>query len=671
MRMKISLFPSLLLACLLFLAGVGKEGYAQSKIIGSVFNEKAEPIGEVLISVAGGDYIKTLRNGSFQVLPKVAKPKYEVTDFNIKGYRVKRLEGNNPFNVHVTPATQLKGKVIDKLKRNKKFTVTLQDENETEGTMTQADGFFQLNNISLSLLSDATHNLKFWVDNVLVDAKHIRFEHHNTVVYIFVPNDEKFEPDIDLSYEEAKIPEEKLTEPKEEPNKEDFLAEFSKITANLLDDRQEQQKRAKRLKTEVANLTEKLRNAKNIPAKEREDLIRYMTLMEDTFSDNDSLFSIYQAESKAEIAKMQRIIQQKDSLRNVAENKTKQVEQEKDRIEAEKKYNELQFQTRIFIFSIIVVVLVALVFLFFFYNRIIKRQRDQLQIIGNKLAEKVEEVNQQKEEILTQRDDLEQKSKQLEYAYGQMTSSIVSAERIQNAILDSPKELLARFADGFVLYYPRDIVSGDFYWCTQKDENILVGVIDCTGHGVPGAFMTMLGHSLLNYIINDQGVTHPNEVLTLLDKQVHQSLHQNSREDNYVGMDMALLCLDYKQKLVHFAGAKHYILRMSQGELTELKGAKFPIGITRFTKNGNFEEQTFPLVSGDCFYFQSDGLTDQIAEIEGKRKKFTKKRYLDFILAHYELPFAKQQKALEEDFATWKGDNMQTDDITVVGIKIT
>jgi serine phosphatase RsbU (regulator of sigma subunit) len=367
---------------------------------------------------------------------------------------------------------------------------------------------------------------------------------------------------------------------------------------------------------------------------------------------------------------MQRIIQQKDSLRNVAENKTKQVEQEKDRIEAEKKYNELQFQTRIFIFSIIVVVLVALVFLFFFYNRIIKRQRDQLQIIGNKLTEKVEEVNQQKEEILTQRDDLEHKSKQLEYAYGQMTSSIVSAERIQKAILDSPEELLARFADGFVLYYPRDIVSGDFYWCTQKDENILIGVIDCTGHGVPGAFMTMLGHSLLNYIINDQGVTHPNEVLTLLDKQVHQSLHQNSREDNYVGMDMALLCLDYKQKLVHFAGAKHYILRMSQGELTELKGAKFPIGITRFTKNGNFEEQTFPLVSGDCFYFQSDGLIDQIAEIEGKRKKFTKKRYLDFILTHYQLPFDKQKKAIEEYFATWKGDNMQTDDITVVGIKI-
>jgi serine phosphatase RsbU (regulator of sigma subunit) len=658
------------LYCLLCV-GAGK-GVAQSKITGTLYNEKSEPLGEVHIRVGQSDYYKTLRNGSLQVFPKVTKQKYEAIDIDVIGYRVKRVEGNSHLNIYVTPATQIRGSVVDKLKRNKKFKVRLQDKNEDEETTTQPNGSFVLNHVSRELLANPNINLKFSVDDIQVDTEHIKFEDNGTRVLLFVPNTAKVEEDFDIYFEEGKVQtdEKKPQEEKNLPEKSTFVDEFNKITENLLDDRQEQQKRAKRLKNEVKNLATKLRDFKNLPAKEREELIKYMMLLEDTFNDNDSLFSIYQSESKAEIAKMQRIIQEKDSLKTVAENKTAQVEKEKERIEAEKRYNELQFQTRIFIFSIILGVLLLLVFVFYYYNRIFKKQRDQLQIIGNELAEKVEEINQQKEEILTQRDDLEKKSKQLEYAYGQMTASIVSAERIQKAILDSPNEVLDKFADGFVLYYPRDIVSGDFYWCLQKEDITTLSVIDCTGHGVPGAFMTMLGNSLLNYIVNDQGITQPNTVLTLLDKQVQQALHQNTKEENYVGMDMAFLCLDYKNKQVRFAGAKHYVLHASKGDLVEIKGAKFPIGITKFKADYHFEEQTLPLVSGDCFYLQSDGFEDQIAEMEGRRKKLTKKRYIECITQHCQKPFAVQKQKLEQLFEDWRNENAQTDDITVVGVKI-
>jgi|GEM_PF-3318237 len=646
-------------------------GFGQSKVSGTVFNEKLEVVGDVLIAVGQGEYIKTNRNGSFQVSPKVFKQKYELTDFSIPGYRVKKIDGNSSFNIFVTPATQLRGRVIDKLKRNKRFKVTLQDENENEETTTQIDGSFLLNNISANLLTSTSKTIKFWIDDIEVDNKHIKFQNNKAEVVLFVPNEQESSEDVDISYEDG-TPEEIIKDDKKntKEEKDDFIKEFTKITENLLDDRQEQQKRAKRLRTELATLTRKFAADKNITPEEREKLIQYMGLLEETFLDNDSLFASYQQESKAEIAKMQQVILQKDSLNKVATKYIAKVEGEKKRIQAEKELNELRFRTNIFIYSVILIVLLLLVFVFLFYNNVIKQQRNQLKIAHNRLAEKIEEINQQNEEISTQRDDLDAKSKQLEYVYGQITASIVSAERIQHAILDSKEEILENFKEGFVIYYPRNIVSGDFYWSTRKDDIVTLGVIDCTGHGVPGAFMTMLGHSLLNYIINEQGITRPNEVLTLLDKQVHQALHQNNKGDNYVGMDMALLCFDYKEKVVHFAGAKHYVLRISQGQIIEMKGAKFPIGMTKFKTDYHFEEQTFPLLTGDCFYLQSDGLQDQMTETEGRRKKFSKKRYTEFILAHHQLPFHKQKKCLEEVFADWQNKEQQTDDVTVVGVKI-
>lgn len=643
--------------------------YAQQKLTGTVFNEKAEPVGDVLIRVGQSEFIKTNRNGSFQVTPKVIKQKYEATDFVISGYRVKRLEGNSPFNVFVTPATQIRGKVIDKLKRKRNFRVLLQEENESEQTHTQPNGDFVLNNIPVNTLANASQSIKFWVDDVQVDAKHIRFENNNTLVFLSIPNEEKPSDEIEFYMEEI-LPKKKENNAEIPETANSIVDEFNKINENLLDDRQEQQRRAKRLKNELTSLTDKLLATKNISKSERENLLKYANLLEATFSDNDSLFSIFQSESKAEINKMQRLVQQKDSLRNIAERKTAKVEAEKQQIQAEKELNELRFRTNIFILSVILFALICVIFIFFFYNRIIRKQRNELQTLSNKLSEKVEEVNQQNEEILTQRDDLDAKGKQLEYAYSQIKSSIVSAERIQNAILDSTDELLEHFADGFVLYYPRDIVSGDFYWCSKKEQIITLGVIDCTGHGVPGAFMTMLGHSLLNYIINEQNISHPNEILTRLDSQVHQALHQNNREDNYVGMDMALICLDYANQVVRFAGAKHYALRYSKGQVFEIKGAKFPIGITKFKTDYHFEEQTFPLVAGDCYYLQSDGLEDQIAQVEGKRKKFSKKRYVEFLTENHTLPFPTQRQKLEKDFKNWQDRETQTDDVTVVGIKV-
>jgi two-component system, sensor histidine kinase LadS len=288
-------------------------------------------------------------------------------------------------------------------------------------------------------------------------------------------------------------------------------------------------------------------------------------------------------------------------------------------------------------------------------NRLIADQNRQLEI---KVVERTAEVVEQKELI-------EQKNKKI-------TDSIRYAKRIQQAILGSEVEVTQRLGEAFLYFSPKDIVSGDFYWISSPkndaDERIVMAAADCTGHGVPGAFMTMLGNALLNEIVDEDGITQPNLVLAELDKRLINLLQKQVSDFQIAdGMDIVVLCIDKKANAVEISAALNPMYYVRNNEIVEIKGSKFPIGGSHQKEAKVFGLQTISTQSGDCFYIFSDGYQDQFSS-DGQ--KFMKKRMREYILSIHNLPMKTQHQQLAQTIETWKGDKGQTDDILVIGFRV-
>lgn len=255
---------------------------------------------------------------------------------------------------------------------------------------------------------------------------------------------------------------------------------------------------------------------------------------------------------------------------------------------------------------------------------------------------------------------LEQKNKDF-------TDSVIYAKRIQEAILPSPSELYNAYNNSFLLYKPRDIVSGDFYWFGKVNDIFVWAVADCTGHGVPGAFMSLIGNEFLHQIINNSFVSGPDQALFLLDKQITRALHQSGNDkETKDGMDIGL-CVMHKNNFCQFAGAHIPLYLVRNNQITEFEGQKESIGgFKYFTKD--FYSHEFTLQKGDCLYMTTDGYLDQFGGEQGK--KFMKKRFKQLMLSINKLPMNEQKKIMEQEIETWQGHRKQTDDILVVGIKI-
>ncbi|TAH30120.1 MAG: PAS domain S-box protein [Cytophagales bacterium] len=259
---------------------------------------------------------------------------------------------------------------------------------------------------------------------------------------------------------------------------------------------------------------------------------------------------------------------------------------------------------------------------------------------------------------------------ELEKKNRDITASIEYAQRIQQAILPNEKVIGKGFMDHCILYIPKDIVSGDFYWYAEKNEHALIAAVDCTGHGVPGAFMSLIGYSNLNKIVIEKGITEPSVILNNLDKDVQETLRQH--EDNSQsrdGMDIALCSLNIFEKKLSYAGAYRTMYVFSQsGELREFKGNSFPIGGNfKFNRPKIFTQHDIYLEEGDTIYIFSDGYHDQFGG-EDNRKYMTKqfKEYLGKIQGY---SLTTQRDLLEQEFLNWKGDNKQMDDILVIGLR--
>ncbi len=258
--------------------------------------------------------------------------------------------------------------------------------------------------------------------------------------------------------------------------------------------------------------------------------------------------------------------------------------------------------------------------------------------------------------------ELEKKNKDI-------TSSIEYAQRIQEAILPSEKLIGKGFLQHFVMYIPKDIVSGDFYWFAEKNEHALIAAVDCTGHGVPGAFMSIIGYSNLNQIVIEQGITQPDVILTKLDQEVAEVLKQ--KEENSQsrdGMDIALCSLNIFEKTLSYAGAYRPLLLIRDNELIEFKGNPYPIGGNfKYKKAKHFTSHDIKLEEGDTLYIFSDGYPDQFGGEENR--KFTTKRFKNLLLEIQPEPMDIQKNILIQTFQEWKADYKQMDDILIIGLR--
>jgi serine phosphatase RsbU (regulator of sigma subunit)/ligand-binding sensor domain-containing protein len=294
-------------------------------------------------------------------------------------------------------------------------------------------------------------------------------------------------------------------------------------------------------------------------------------------------------------------------------------------------------------------------------------------------------LEQQREEISAQRDEIEQQHRHVLAQQASIEASIRYAQRIQEALLPRERALVRLGLQGFILFKPRDVVSGDFYWVEPVGSHIALAAADCTGHGVPGAFMSMLGVAFLNDVVKQRGITRADEVLNQLRSAVKQALRQETRNgETYDGMDMAFCLLHLPTGELRYAGAHNALcivrsaeappvqanrLRTMEGNgrvLYELLPDKQPIGV--FLREKPFQEQVVKVLPGDLLYLYSDGYYDQIGGDAGR--KLMSRHFKQLLLEVATLPMPQQRVALQAHFEQWQGAYKQVDDVVVMGVQL-
>ncbi|MCB0395159.1 MAG: SpoIIE family protein phosphatase [Flavobacteriales bacterium] len=280
-------------------------------------------------------------------------------------------------------------------------------------------------------------------------------------------------------------------------------------------------------------------------------------------------------------------------------------------------------------------------------------------------------AQQHLEEKVTERTEtITRQKNELEFAYNEIRDSIKYARRIQESILPPKDVVKSLLPDAFVLYRPKDIVSGDFYWIDQKGDVVMIAAVDCTGHGVPGAFMSIMGHSKLNQVVSHLGdKVDAAEILNNLNTEVSNSLKKSSLEESAKdGMDITFCAINLQTRELQFAGAYNPLYLIRDGIFREVKGDKFPIGIFLGKQTLPFTNHTLKLQENDVFYLFSDGYVDQFGG--PRNKKFMSARFKSLLMDIYHLPMEEQSTILEENLDEWRNGSEQVDDILVMGVRV-
>lgn len=296
------------------------------------------------------------------------------------------------------------------------------------------------------------------------------------------------------------------------------------------------------------------------------------------------------------------------------------------------------------------------------FNKMIAELEELYRDLEQKVKDRTAEVVAQKEEIECQRDLLAEQQKHI-------MDSIQYSKRLQTAILPTHEFIKELFPESFVYYKPKDIISGDFYWFHQHGNKRYFSAIDCTGHGVPGALVSMVGQNWLNYAVKDLQLEKPSEILDALNNGVKATFKEKDDDTSVKdGMDLALCCVDYDTMTLEFAGAYNPVLIISNGEHTQIKGDKFPIGAFFRGNAGAFTNHTVKVNRNDIVYVFSDGFADQFGGPDNF--KFLTKRFRELLIQIHQKPLSEQYEILDSTLKDWIGSLEQVDDITVIGIKI-
>ncbi len=289
------------------------------------------------------------------------------------------------------------------------------------------------------------------------------------------------------------------------------------------------------------------------------------------------------------------------------------------------------------------------------FNMMIAQLESYYYELEEKVRERTVKIEKQKEEIEEQKKHI--------------MDSIYYARRIQNAILPSLQLINKHLDNYFILYLPKDIVSGDFYWMHEADNLFMMAAVDCTGHGVPGAFMSIVGFNQLNHAVNVKKARKAGTILDELNMGVITTLNENDDESSIKdGMDMALCTFNFEAKKAEFAGANNPLILIRDKQIIKYKGDRFPIGVFEGEKSQRFKNIEIDILEGDCIYLFSDGYADQFGGPEGK--KFMNRRFEELLLEMNGMPMASQKDFLIERLNNWKGSIDQVDDILVIGIKV-
>jgi serine phosphatase RsbU (regulator of sigma subunit) len=319
----------------------------------------------------------------------------------------------------------------------------------------------------------------------------------------------------------------------------------------------------------------------------------------------------------------------------------------------------LEKQKLVLYFVIFALVLVSFLGYYIYRGYRIKKEANI------KLEEKNRTISLQKDEIEKQRDLAAAQRDQIAYQKKHITDSIMYAKRIQTALMPS-LELFSDKLEHFVLYKPLAIVSGDFYWVANHGKLQIIIAADCTGHGVPGAFMSMLGVTMLNEIVAGKQIVMPDQIIEELRKGIIKALNQVENEDSVKdGMDIAVCAVDFEKDILYFSGANNPLYLVRDGELIHYRADKMPVAI--HYKMVPFTLHTIELKKGDAFYIFSDGYADQFGG--PKQKKFMSMQLKETIVAMADKPMLQQGERLNEIFEEWRGDSAQVDDVVLIGIR--
>lgn len=371
-----------------------------------------------------------------------------------------------------------------------------------------------------------------------------------------------------------------------------------------------------------------------------------------------------QKELTATEARLDSVISEKERRIEELKQKEEELRKKEEELEGMKGVLSVFKSTTIGISIILILALVSGLLLYRAYQA-------RLQL-NKQLEAKNEEIESQRDQLMVQHRKMEEQKSDLEKLYNKMKSSINYAQRIQFAMLPSITAMRNNFKDSFVYLQPRDPVSGDFYWMRNVNGKTVIAAVDCTGHGVPGAFMSLIGNDLLNTIVVERKILDPEQILGSMNEGVREALKQGVSRNND-GMDIALCVIDNQSRTVHFAGAKNPLYYINgTGEIEVIKGDRYPVGGMQGELEREYTRHSINLKPDQnyTFYLSSDGFQDQFGGKEGR--KFLRSNFRKLLQDIHQEPMDQQSEILEQTLSEWmeNGKHRQIDDVLIVGFRL-